>query len=376
MFGKRFDLFKILGFKIQIDMSWVVLAILIAWSLSAGLFPFHYEGLSPGTYWLMGIVGAIGLFASILAHELSHSVVARRFGMSIKGITLFIFGGVAEMKDEPPSPKAELAIAAAGPISSFVMALVFYVVFQLARLTGWPEPVYGVVNYLAWINAILAIFNLVPAFPLDGGRILRSILWQWKQNLRWATRVSSEIGAGFGIFLIIMGVLQFFAGNFIGGMWWFIIGMFLRGAAKAAYQQLLVRRALEGESVRRFMKTAPVTIPPAATIDRFVEDYVYRHHHKFFPVVDEKEQLQGCVTTKSLSRIPRDQWRRMTVGEIAQSCSDDNTIHPQVDAVDALSRMSRTGSSRLMVTEDNRLVGIISLKDLLRFFELRVELEP
>lgn len=376
MFGKRIDLFKLLGFRISIDMSWVVLAILIAWSLSAGMFPFHYEGLSTGTYWIMGIVGAIGLFASIIAHELSHSLVARRLGMPIKGITLFIFGGVAEMKQEPHSPKAELMIAIAGPVSSLLMALVFFVVYSLGKFSGWPEAVYGVVNYLAWINAILAIFNLVPAFPLDGGRILRSLLWGWKGDLRWSTRVASQIGAGFGIFLIILGVLQFFSGNFIGGMWWFIIGMFVRGAAKAAYQQLLVRHALEGEPIHRFMKNTPVTVPAPTSIDQFVEDFVYRHHFKFFPVTDHQKRLIGCVTTKPINRIPRDQWHRKTVAEIVQACSPENTISPQTDAMQALALMNRTGSSRLMVTEGDRLVGVISLKDMLRFFELKVELEP
>jgi len=165
VFGKHIDLFKLFGFEIRIDLSWVILAILIAWSLSAGLFPFRYEGLSSQTYWIMGIVGAIGLFFSIIVHEMSHSLVARRFGMPIKGITLFLFGGVAEMKSEPPSPKAEFMMALAGPLSSIFLAAVFYAISQIAKNAGWSEAVYGVIGYLAWINGILAVFNLVPAFP-------------------------------------------------------------------------------------------------------------------------------------------------------------------------------------------------------------------
>lgn len=375
MFGKRIDLFKLLGFEVRIDMSWVFLAILVAWSLSTGFFPFRYEGLSTQTYWIMGVVGAIGLFLSIIVHEMSHSLVARQYGMPIKGITLFIFGGVAELNKEPPSPKAEFLMAAAGPISSLALAALLYVFSLVAQAIGLPESVYGVIKYLSWINGLLAVFNLVPAFPLDGGRILRSILWGWKDNLRWATRVSAAFGAGFGLFLIFLGVLQFFGGNFIGGMWWFFIGMFIRGAANSSYQQLLVRRALEGEPVRRFMKTEVITAPAAATLQELVDNYFYRYHHKLFPVVDAGDRLVGGATIKQVRDVPREEWGRRTVGEIAQPPSPENTIDEQADALDALALMSRSASSRLMVTAGNQLVGIISLKDLLAFLELKVELD-
>lgn len=376
MFGKRIDLLRIFGFEIRIDPSWVIIAILIAWSLSAGLFPFRYEGLSTGTYWVMGIVGAIGLFFSIIVHEMSHSLVARRFGVSIKGITLFIFGGVAEMKEEPPDPKAEFMMALAGPLSSIFLAAVFYGISQVGKSAGWPEAVYGVVRYLAWINGVLAVFNLIPAFPLDGGRIFRSLLWGWKKNLRWATRISAGVGSGFGLFLVFLGVVQFFSGNFVGGMWWFFIGMFLRRAAGASYQQLLVRKALEGEPVRRFMKRDPVTIPPSATVEEIVEHYIYRHQFKMFPVVDGSDHLLGCVTMKQVKEIPREDWIRKTAGDMAAGCSPENTVTPETDAMEALALMNRTGSSRLMVLEGDRLAGVISLKDMLKFLELKVELEP
>jgi Zn-dependent protease len=301
------------GFEIRIDLSWVLLVVLVAWSLSTGLFPFRYEGLSMQIYWIMGTVGAIGLFLSIVFHEMAHSLVARRFGMPIKGITLFLFGGVAEMKGEPPSAKAEFMMALAGPLSSIILAAVFYGLSQIAKNAGWPEPVYGVIRYLAWINAILAAFNLIPAFPLDGGRMLRAALWGWKKNLRWATRVAAGIGSGFGLFLIFMGILQFFGGNFIGGMWWFFIGMFLRNAAQTSYTQLLVRKVLEGEPVERFMKKDPVTVPPSTAVEELVEDFIYRYQFKLFPVVEEGGQLQGCVTMKQVKDIPRQERQTKTV---------------------------------------------------------------
>ena len=375
MFGKRIKLFKLLGFEVGIDMSWIFIAVLIVWSLSTGLFPFYYKDLSTQIYWFMGITGALLLFASIIAHEFSHSLVARKYGMPMKGITLFIFGGVAQMDKEPPRPMAEFMMAIVGPISSIIIALLFYGLYTVGKQGTFPEPINGVVGYLAIINAILAGFNLIPAFPLDGGRVLRSILWGIKGNLRWATRVSSRIGSGFGFALIALGVIRVLYGNFIGGMWLFLIGMFVHGAAKGAYQQLLTRRALEGEPVRRFMKTEPVTVPPSISIEELVDAYVYQYHFKMFPVVEDSQRLVGCITTKQLKEVPRDQWRQKTVGEVAQSCSAENTIAPQADAMQALSVMNRTGNGRLMVVENGRLVGVLSLKDMLELMSLKMELE-
>ena len=375
MFGRRFNLFKLFGFEVRIDLSWIIIAALITWSLAVGFFPFRYRDLSPQIYWLMGVVGAIGFFLSIILHEMFHSLVAKRFGIPMKGITLFIFGGVSEMGEEPTSAKAEFWMAIVGPLSSIAIATASYGVHILCVQSDWPESVNGVVLYLAYINAMLAAFNLIPAFPLDGGRMLRAALWGWKKNLRWATRVSSGIGSGFGMLLILLGLFQFFAGNFIGGVWSFLIGMFLQNAARMSYQQLLMRKALEGEPVRRFMKTDPVTVPPSVSIQQLVEDYIYKYHFKMFPVVEDTDKLVGCITTKQVQEIPREEWSRIRVGEVANQCSPQNTIEPQVDATQALSIMARTGSGRLIVIEKGRIVGVITLKDMLKFLSLKLELE-
>ncbi|MFZ5447687.1 MAG: site-2 protease family protein [Thermodesulfobacteriota bacterium] len=374
MFGKRMKLFKLLGFEVNIDLSWVIIAVLVTWSLAAGLFPYLYPGLDRETYWLMGLVGALGLFISIVAHEFCHSLVARKFGMPMKGITLFIFGGVAEMGDEPPTAKAEFTMAIVGPISSLVIAAVFYLIYRAGVAGGWDTPVNGVIYYIAYINAILAAFNILPAFPLDGGRVLRSILWGVKGNLRWATRVSSTIGSAFGIGLIVFGIFQFMGGNIIGGLWMFLIGMFLRNAAQMSYQQLLVRKALEGEKVRRFMNTNPVTVQDSITIEQLVEDYIYKYHYKMFPVLSG-DRLAGCITTRQVKEIPREDWSRRTIRDLAASCSPENTIPPQTDAIKALGMMTQSGISRMLVVENGNLVGIVTLKDLLDFFSLKVELE-
>jgi Zn-dependent protease/CBS domain-containing protein len=375
MFGKRINLFKLLGFQVRIDLSWIIIAVLIAWSLSTGLFPFRFRGLSTQTYWIMGIVGAIGFFLSIIVHEFCHSLVARKYGMHMRGITLFIFGGIAEMSEEPPSPTAEFMMAVAGPLSSILIAAIFYAIYSAGAFAGMPRPVSGVVEYLAFINGLLAVFNVIPAFPLDGGRILRSILWGIKGNLQWATRVASRMGSGFGILLILFGVFSLFAGNFIGGMWWFLIGIFLYNAARMSYRQMLTRRALEGASVRRFMKTDPITVTSDMTVGRLVEDYVYVFHHKLYPVVSDSNKVDGCVTTRQIKEVPREEWNEKRVADIQVACSEDNTIAPDTDAIKALALMSRTGTSRLMVTEGERLVGVVSLKDMLKYLSLHMELD-
>jgi Zn-dependent protease/predicted transcriptional regulator len=374
MFGRGITLIKLFGFEVKIDLSWLILGFLITWTLATGVFPTYDKGLSTATYWVMGVAGALGLLVSIVFHELWHSLVARRFGLPMKGITLFVFGGVAEMSDEPPSPKAEFFMAIAGPLSSIFIGLALVGISFLGRQGAWPRPVVGVISYLGFLNLILAGFNLVPAFPLDGGRVLRSILWGWKNNVRWATRIASQIGSGFGIILILVGVIEFLFGNLIGGIWMFLIGLFLRGASHSAYQQIVIRRALEGENVRKFMKENPVTVSSKISLQEFVDDYIFKYHFKMFPVVDEGK-LVGCVTLSQVKEVPKGEWGSHLIGELAQGCSGANTISPDADAMKALSLMSRNNASRLMVVQGDKLVGVIALKDMMRLLSLKVDLE-
>lgn len=375
MFGKPIELFEIFGFRVRIDPSWFIVALLVTWNFATLVFPTQLAGRGNATYWAMGIAGSLVYFLSVLLHELSHSLVARTFGLEMRGITLFIFGGVAEMPQEPTTPKSELLIAAAGPLASVILALVFGGIGLAGQTFGWPAPVTTVLVYLGILNFALAVFNLIPAFPLDGGRLLRSILWGWKNNLRWATRVSSTIGAGFGLLLVLLGGVEIFTGNFTSGLWMCLIGLFVRNAAAASYQQLLLRRALEGETVARFMHPDPVTVPRGISVEELVRDFIYRYHYKMFPVVDDAGRLLGCVTTRQVRELPREEWDRQTVGALAARCNPENTVGADTDAMEALSRMNRTGASRLMVVDGDRLLGILTLKDLLRFFALKMELE-
>ncbi len=373
-FGKQVTLFELFGFKVQIDLSWIFLAMLVTWSLAAGFFPAYYKGLSPATYWWMAIAGALGLFGSLIFHELSHSIVARRYGIPIKGITLFIFGGVAHMEEEPPNAKGEFLMAIAGPIASIALAVGFWGVVQVGIASGASVPVLAVASYLSLVNGLLAAFNLVPAFPLDGGRVFRAALWQWKGDIRSATRVASAVGSGFGIFLITLGLVSVITGAFIVGIWWFLIGMFLRTAAKASYIQVLSRQIFEGEPVRRFMTPNPVTVTPDLSVRDLVDNYVYTSLHELYHVVTNSH-LMGYVRAKQISSVPREEWDRRTVADLLTPSSGHNTIPADLDAVKVLSLMRRTGNSRLLVTDRDRLVGVIVMKDMLKLFSLRMDLE-
>lgn len=374
MFGKRVTLFKLFGFSVYLDASWIFIALLVTWSLAVGYFPLNYPDLAPSTYWIMGVVGAAGLFGSIIFHEFSHSLVARHYGLPMKGITLFLFGGISEMSEEPANPGTEFLMAAAGPLSSVLLGFGFYLFFGWGKSAGWPGAVVGIIGYLAFINWVLAVFNLLPAFPLDGGRILRSALWKWKHDLLWATRKASGFGSGFGLALMFLGILTLLTGNLVGGMWYFIIGIFLRKAAQSSYRQLLMRDSLEGKRVGDLMRINPVTAPASISIRDLVENYMYKYHFKMFPVVQD-EKLLGCISSQRIKEIPREEWDSLFVSAALDACSVDNTISPQAEAAKALSIMNRTGRSRLLVVEEGKLEGVITLKDILGSLSIRAELE-
>jgi CBS domain-containing protein len=222
---------------------------------------------------------------------------------------------------------------------------------------------------------VLAGFNLIPAFPLDGGRMLRSALWKWKGDLVPATRIASSIGSGFAILLMVLAVLQLFAGNFVGAMWWFLIGAFLRMLAQASYAHVVMSSTLTGEPISNFMNTRPDVVPARISIDEFVQQHVYRRHHGMYPVVQEPDRLAVCVTIEQIRTVPKEEWTRHAVQEIATPCTPENTVGPDMDAAEAVKAMSRNKSTRLMVVERDRLLGIVTLKDLLGFLSAKLKLE-
>jgi Zn-dependent protease len=329
---------------------------------------------SEGERLLFGFVTALAFFLCIVLHEMGHALVARSRGIPIRGITLFLFGGVAELAAEPPSASSEFLMAIAAPLVSVFLSGVFFVLSLLATGLGWATSVELIFRYLAWINLSLLVLNLLPAFPLDGGRVFRSILWGISGNLRRATRWAAAIGQGFAWLLIAYGVVEFFHNDYIGGIWLGLIGMFLNNAARASYQQLVLQQALKGEPVSRFMNLQPIVVPPSLDLRSWVEDYVYRYHRKTFPVASNGH-LEGYISTQALARFPRAEWDRHTVAEVMRQDLQAVTISPQTDALEALGRMQRTGASRLLVSNGTQLLGIVSLKDLLRFLNLKIELE-
>lgn len=374
MFKNQVTLFDVAGFAVKVDWSWAILALLIAWSLAQGFFPSLYEGLPTLTYWWMGIAGVLGLFLSILLHELSHSVVARWYGLPIRGITLFIFGGVAELEEEPLSPRVEFRMAVAGPILSVLLGGLFWLLAWIGMAAGWSDPVVGVARYLASLNLMLAVFNLIPAFPLDGGRVLRAYLWHRWRDMRRATRVAANCGMAFALFLMAVGLLNVVAGDVGGGIWWILIGLFLRGAAAGSYADLRTRQAIEGRKVRDFMSGNPIVVSPGLSIRHLAEDYVLRHHHEFFPVVAEG-RVMGSVSLKQVKEVPRDRWEAARVADIMTPAGPANAIEADAAAMAALTVMQREKAGRLLVTDRGALVGIISLKDLLKRLSLQLELE-
>lgn len=376
MFAYRITLFELMGFKVRIDISWIVLAMLVVWSLAAGYFPEVAPDYHPLTYWWMALGGLLGLAFSIVIHEFAHSLVARRYGMPIKGITLFIFGGVAEMHDEPENAKGEFLMAIAGPAMSIAVAVVFYGAATALDATGaaWLDPTRIVLAYLAFLNAILAVFNMIPAFPLDGGRVLRSALWAWRGDITWATRIASNFGAGFGYLLMAAGLYSLFVGAFLAGIWWLLIGFFVRAAASGTYRQQMERNLLQNAPVSRFMRETPKTVAPAMTLDRLVDEIFLQHYLKQAPVVDTDGKLQGCVTVTQVRGVRREEWPLLAVRSVMDACDPSLLVEADEDASQALTHMRQSSQERLLVVENGVLVGEVRARDLADFLAVKSDL--
>ncbi len=371
MFGRSIRLFTVFGFRVSVDASWIFIALLVTWTLAVGFFPANFEGMNPPAYWMMGIAGALGLFGSIILHELSHSLVARRYGLNMRGITLFLFGGVAEMNEEPRNAKTEFMMAIAGPLMSLLLAGVFYLAYRGA---GPDAPLWltGVLFYLSIINLVVAGFNLIPAFPLDGGRVFRAAIWGWTKDIGKATRAAAAGGSIFAFLLIGLGLLSVMQGNLVGGGWWILIGWFIHAAARSSRRQLGLR-VLAGEPVRRFLHGTPITVPPGMLLDRLVDEYIFRYHEYLYPVVDG-ERFVGCVTVADVRAVPREEWPYRSVASIARPCSPEIMARPEEDALGALMRMQRSGTGRMPVVDHDELLGMLDARDLVAYVQTRSQL--
>lgn len=362
---------RIAGIPIGIHYTWLFAFALVAWSLAAGFFPLNYPGWAPLTYWITGVVAALGLFACVLLHELSHSLVALARGHGVHSITLFIFGGVSNIAQESEEPADEFLISVVGPLTSFVLAAVFWGLVQL--VPAGHSPLGALLAYLAVINLLLGAFNLLPGFPLDGGRVLRSIVWALTGSLRRATEVASYVGQGFGFLLIFWGVWQLLSGNFLGGLWIAFIGWFLNGAAETIRQQQVLRERLRGVRVAELMNPRPPIASPSLSVQDFVCTHVMREGHRAMLVEDEAGRLLGIVSITDAREVPQDNWATTPVGAI-MTRMPLKTVAPDTDLADALQVLAENGLNQLPVLSDGRAVGLLTRADIMRYLQLREEL--
>jgi Zn-dependent protease/predicted transcriptional regulator len=356
-----FSIGRIAGVKVGLNWSWLIVFALIVWSLSSGVFPSSNPGLSGQTYVVMAVVAAVLFFASLLLHELGHAVQARREGMEIDGITLWLFGGVARFKGQFPSAGAEFRIAIAGPLVTLVLGLAFV---GLAIATRFSEPADGVAAWLGYINLLLLVFNLLPALPLDGGRVLRSILWRAKHDLRWATALATRISRGFGFLLIAGGVVLFFFEPF-SGIWVAVMGWFLRAAADAEQQYSRASEELAGLHVADLMVRNPLVARPDQTIAEFMADVARTARHHVYPVVRDGEFL-GLLPLSRIADVPRDEWARRRVSERMLENGAFPVLSADDDLIDAFAELGEAELHRAVVLQDRRLVGLLSLADITR----------
>ena len=369
---RGFNVMRIAGIRVMVDPSWLIIFFLLVWSLATGYFPQARPPIEGRAAWVLGVAAALLLFGSVLVHELSHALVAQRAGVSVPRIRLFLFGGVSEMTSEPPDPRSEVRIAAAGPLTSFALAFAFYAIL----LSGLPSIVPGgrqLVVYLSALNLVLGLFNLLPGFPLDGGRLLRAWLWARSGNLLSATRKAGRAGSVVGFGLMGLGLIELVKGGNLGGLWFMVIGIFLNQAASASYESLLMRDTLSGCRVRQIMTQPVIAVPEHASLDELARDYFFRHPRGSFPV-SSGELFAGMVSLDQLKSVPRDEWLRTPVRQIMTPAERLRPLGPEDDCTTALEAMVREEVGRLPVVSGGRIVGILSRRDVMQLLKVRSDL--
>lgn len=354
------------GIPVGLDYSWFLIFILLTWVLAVSYYPTEFAGRPHSLYWIMGALTAVLLFASVLLHELGHSVVARHYGISVRNITLFIFGGVAHIDGEPPSPAAEFWIAVAGPIVSLALAglcTLLEPVFVAAA------PLLAVVQYLAFINLALALFNLIPGFPLDGGRVFRAIVWAVTRNLHRATVTASNAGRLFAYAFIIFGVWQVFVGNLIGGLWIAFIGWFLETAAVAQVQQDAIQRLLAGHKVSEAMHACDPPVAPETTLQELVDHHILGAGRRNF-LVGQPDHVDGLLTLHRIKEVAGNEWTTTTAAQAMIPRARMKSVGPDTSLVTAMQSMDRNGFNQLPVMVDGRAEGILNREDAISYLQV------
>lgn len=397
MFTSGFKIFRVLGIPIYINYTWFIVFSLVVYTLAVSYFPSfgpYYEPIirwimailpsslllqiypyyEPIIQWIMAFVAAIFLFSSIMLHELSHSYVAQRQGIKINSITLFIFGGIAQMVGESRTPSGEMKIAAAGPALSLFLSVIFWTIsFFLFKHDMATSPVFAIAYFLASTNMMLAVFNLIPGFPLDGGRMLRAFIWKRTNNLNKATLITSRIGKGFAMLLIIGGLWNILNVELVSGLWLIFIGMFLQKAAGQGYKQTILQHTLSSVRIRDIMASPAIVVNDDMTLDQIVSDFFFRYRYNSFPVVSG-DTIAGIISFHDIKVVEKEKWHYTIVRDIMHKEITAFTISPESGALEALDKMIDTHSGRLVVIEDGRIVGMISQRDIMQMLKVKTDL--
>ncbi len=359
---------KIAGIEISVHISWLIIFVLLTWSLATGWFATLYPGWSASTYWIVSVLASLLLFGSVLVHELAHSLVARARGLPVKNITLFIFGGVSNIEQEPKSPGVEFQMALVGPLASLLIGGLSFLL--LWALRGGTSPLAAILGYLGVINILLGLFNLVPGFPLDGGRVLRSIVWKLSGSVRTATRVATFAGQLIAYLLIFVGILLFFEGDLFDGIWFGFIGWFLLSGAQSANTQSTLETVFKGITVGEVMNSNPAVVPANISLQKLVDEFLLpRGWRSAF--VTQADQLSGLITLGDIRHIPQEQWAQTPVGFAMIPLEKLHTVSPQQSFNEALPLMVARDVNQLPVVVNGQLVGVLSREDIVRFVEVR-----
>lgn len=372
MFSHSLRIGKIDGIEIRINWSWIIIFVLIAWSLATAFFPIYFPSMSVTADWIVGAISALLLFVSVLLHELGHSITAKSEGIPVHDITLFIFGGVSDIEQEPRTWQDELKMAAAGPLVSLVIGGISWALY--AALAGRASaPVVAILLALAFYNLVLAVFNLLPGFPLDGGRIFRAIVWGLTHSLREATNIAVAVGHLFAYLFIFGGLLLALTGELLSGLWLVFIGWFLNSAASQSKQQVEVESLLRGARVSAAMQRPAAEVPANTTIYDFVEHYVLGQNLRALPVVGPNHDLVGIVTLADTRGVPRNEWGTTSVADVMRTGPDLVFAHPDEPLSQAMQDLSSHNINQLPVVEHSHLVGMLTRGDVVHYMQVREE---
>ena len=371
--GQAIRLGKLFGISLEIDLTWFIIFVLAAVLFATGYFAKYVPAETPALMWVYGVVGALLLFASIVAHEFCHAYVGQVYGVHTTSVTLFVFGGISKMTDDPPSPAAEFWIGVAGPICSFGLSALFGALWVWSRLLHAGDAVVNTFSLAASLNVMLGVFNLLPGLPLDGGHVVRALAWWRSGSQATGTRAASGAGQAVGYGLIVLGLLTLIPGRDLGGLWLMLIGWFVAQGAAGSLRAVQAQQALSGVPVARLMTTPVTTVPAGITVEELVRDYFMTHAYTGYPVMDG-DTLKGVVNVANVRSIPRENWATTLVGDVVPPLSEEQVVGPQADGWEALARMARAEGGCVLILDQGQLQGILTHSDMLRLIRARLQL--